>query len=194
MRYTTAAAILTLATPCLQAVSIQHSNFGTGNQTILANSLGVPQTGLSWGIIVDTDNDGFDTYSPARGAINIAQDGFINGTDDYFFLSENPTVSFFGSAGTATIINFDNNDAGGVGGDNYAIIWSDNTTINDGDTYGFLESTVTIPLANDDITNLEFTSASPNLQTEIFAVPVPEPSSTALLGLAGLALVARRKR
>ena len=192
---TLSAAVLLIATPLASAVTIQHSNFGTGNQTLLASSQGTSVTGLTWGIVVDTGNDGFDTYSPTNGAISIAQDGFINGTNDYFFVGDVTTNTFGGGIGAATTIDFNNTDAGGVGGETYAILWSDNTTINAGDSYGFLESTVAIPFANqDEITNLEFTSASPNLQTEIFAAPVPEPSSAALLGLAGLALVTRRKR
>ena len=73
-------------------------------------------------------------------------------------------------------------DEGGLEGQSTAQVFSDTSTV----LVGSLQGAVTVPSESG---NLPFSSS---LQLEF--VPVPEPSSSALLGLGGLALILRRRR
>lgn len=187
-----------------QGVTTAFSAFGAGNQTVLADSSNTAANGLIWGILIDTANDGFDDLSVAGLAnTNLSSDTFVGGTDDFFVLGDLSTLSFAGATGAATTLSY---DLGGsiVGGDNYGIFWSDDSTLSAGDSYGFIaaiddgvddtiDDTIPASNANNDPTS-QFRGSDAALQTLTYSEVIPEPTSGALLGLAGLALVARRKR
>lgn len=187
--------LITASALSASAVTSAFSAFGVGNQTVLADSTGVATNGLFWGILVDIDGSGFeDLTTTSFGSIDLSADTFIG--SDFFIAGDLQTLSAAGIDGSATTVMYDLNSSDPsspvIGGENFALFWSDDAAFNEGDSFGFVEATGLIPTsnANNDPTT-EFRGVDPNLQTLTY---VPEPSSAALLGLGGLALVARRRR
>ncbi len=186
-------------------VQSQYSTFGSGNQTILGNSAGVASDGLTWGILVDTTGDGFDCFTSVPTSFtSLSTDTYVAGTDDYFVLGDISTTTFGGVTGSATTITYTIND-GSVpftGGESYALFWTDDATLSVGDSFGFIQAVADttlnvigefIPTGNgSDNPTIQFRGTTPLAQTKVYGVP--EPTSVALLGLGGLALLARRKR
>ena len=197
--------IITLALTALSAsaVTTSFSGFGPGNQTILANSSGVAAAGLTWGILVDLGSTGFDLTDNASSfssGIDLNTDGFIG--EDFFIVGGSEladgmgrTIGPFPATGTADSIQYDL-VAPLSGGESFAILFADGSTIDAGGIFGLTEALAVTPTTNSDSTpETAFQRAAPHLQEFVLTgEPIPEPSSAALLGLAGLALVARRKR
>ena len=160
-------------------------------RTQLADSSGTPTNGMSWGVLVDTDGDGFAVTS--TGTIAPGFDFTTNGVfgGDNYFVGSSTTVTSgpFGGAGVAL-----NTDpiflSGGVGAsDSFGIFWTD------GSAYGFVtEAGATLPADGSTTAyNTVFTNDPYTAAGTITAVP--EPSTfAALAGLCALGAVMVRRR
>ena len=164
-------------------------------------SLGGGVLGL---LVVDGAGDGFNGVTETSSfAINdFLADGndvivnFVESTDPLppFF----PVASISGVGAGTTQVAFDSNVNAG---DEFAVYWFPGLSASDdvngftaGDSFGiatFAGNSAILPSSGGSVQATANTSAGPAL----FNVQaIPEPTSTALLGLGGLALLARRRR
>ncbi len=167
-----------------------------GLATILNDSSGSPIGNAPWGLVVDTGpmgGDGFGDFSSELLGFTVAS-GFIGNTNDYFYLSANPTLAA-GILGAATqvIANYDD-EAAVVGSQNYKIIWfegkSAGEVVDATTTYGLTSTTAVLPASNAAAPfPSDFHGANGNSSIAV----VPEPSSL-LLSLLGFTALLRRKR
>jgi len=181
------------ATSLTQAATVQVSTppfnlASVGDGTVGSN-------GLSWGIIVDTANDGFQDFSMQAPGTLLAS-GFL-GTDDYLFLSANPTTALGPSNGvvTSVVANFDD-DAAVNGGQNYKVVWFEGVVaggaIENGNLFGQSAGTGVLPAGNADLAQPnEFAGANGPAAGSFVVVPEP---SVALLGALGIFGLVRRRR
>ena len=160
-----------------------------------------------------TGSTGANFQIAADGSPPFSNSGIAAGTQ-YFFFNENgaaagesisqsfattidvtyevtfDVIRLFNGAGTARI-NATVTDSVGVIGSSLGAI--DATNGDGGETFSFTftatENTSTLTFLDDSIV----TGVDTSLES-VSVVPVPEPSSSILLGLAGLGLVIRRKR
>jgi len=132
--------------------------------------------------------------------------GSLIGDGDFFVLQTGTAVSQagVGVAGQVSINNFDTTGtaiAGDVAaGNEVGFLWfpelstSDNV-LDSGDSYGiFTAADWLLPTGGGGDVTLTSAPFPANILTADQIVVIPEPSSTALLGLGGLALFARRRR
>jgi hypothetical protein len=197
----------------MATVTLQFSNT-SAKLTNLANELGVVTDGMSWGVLIDTDGDGFDyvptgtTYTEFANAvvpglgIYLDMDGGIP-TDDFLYIGSNLTSTVGGTdggSGAATSISSVPMGVSGINaGDAFALIWFANNSGTEGSFYGVLEH-ASFVLPTDGVTQsyaAAFAGADPILTADqVFEASsvVPEPGSALyLLGATGLLLRRRRK-
>lgn len=213
---------LTLITTLLCAVSSQATvtlQFSTASAklTNIQNAAGNATGGLRWGIVVDTSvaQNGFDSSGtsydgfsfPSAGSGLMLSKGDGSGlTDDYFYFASSGNTTLASAGGTDSGTNVISSLAGlpltgGVqAGQQFALIWFDTTTSNDGDKYGFLTNPAFV-LPSDGNTvnfNTAVLGADPvRLASNVFGegpAVVPEPSRLMLLGLGFFGLFFRRRR
>lgn len=151
-------------------------------------------------LVVDGGGDGFSAINETSTfAIN---DFFSDGNDEIVNIVESlPPAGFavnpfIQGVGTSPLtLNLDSNI---TTGDEYAVYWfpaltTSSTQFTAGDSYGITRGTDwIIPADNTSTVNpSSVTSAGP---ANFTVASIPEPSSTALLGLGGFAFLARRRR
>ncbi len=211
---------LGLASSAFATVTINFTG-GLGATVGLTDSNGI-SAGLQWGIVASTDN--FAASACNYGPVGTTLDSGISSgwiqvsSNDYVWLADsaatvgapNSYTGDFGPGLEGGIVSLTNIDvSGAVGtGDSYGLIWFDSGTgLSAGDTY------TTFMSGGSDGTTAGFPTADTEIQADGTTVQaffddirtnadgttktvtvIPEPTSGALLGLAGLALVARRKR
>ena len=189
---------ISLSILSVSAVTTAFSEFGANNQTVLEDSNGIASNGLLWGILIDTGNNGFaNLQESGLSTTNLSGNTYVGGSDDYFILGDITTTSFSGAIGSATTIFFELNGSDSssliFGGEAFGILFSDDALLESGDSYGFYQSADTITNDNSsNEANNEFRNSP--LSQEFVYSPIPETSSVALLGLAGISFLTRRKR
>jgi len=104
----------------------------TGGETILTNSSGTPQGGITWGFLVDTDGDGFDGLELLGTTVDLSSDGFFGASDDFFIAADQTTIgpdNLVFSEGTATVISYNLLDpltsSPVAGGETYGLFFTD---------------------------------------------------------------------
>ena len=158
-------------------------------------------------VVVDTNGtDGFSALEEGDFSLGsvVGSDGndlLINGTNsfqDFFFNTVNTA-----SATTSGVITSVDDPASLVSlGDEFTLYWfpelaSDTTALSAGDEYFQIRGVDWVLPASDTFTEtVSSFDESATLANAVFGtvVAIPEPSSTALLGLGGLALLARRRK
>lgn len=171
-----------------------------------ADTSSVVTNGMAWGIVVDTQDNGFT--NPFVASVGLMAEDGANFGDGYFFYNpltqDGSHVTFFsgllgGGNGAIDFNTFDSfGDANPIAaGQKFAVVWFGDTAVqNDsnlavGTSYGIATSaTATLPADSNSVSYVgEFSSGvkSSNLSF------IPEPS-TALLALLGFAGILRRKR
>jgi len=172
----------------------------------IANSSSNVSNGLAWGIVVDTQNNGFaDPFLSSAGLK--AEDGANFGSGYFFYnpLTQDGTQVTFTSGlpgGGSGAIDFNSfnvyGDANPIAANQkFAVIWFGNiatqkgSELPEGTFYGIATSdSATLP---SDTLSATYSSASFTTERNATLQFVPEPS-TAILGLLGLAGLLRRKR
>jgi len=171
----------------------------------------VPFLGDDAGVALTSDTEfaivvALDTATnPFSGLLandNISTGSTIGG-GDYFVLDTGTAVD--GALGVAAQLNITNFQTSGTSiaadvaaGNEVGFLWFPSLSTSDdvldqGDSYGFFTASdwlLPVQGASESFTNRQ--ELTPLIASEV--VLIPEPSSTALLGLGGLALLARRRR
>jgi hypothetical protein len=201
------------ATVCLLAcgsasatVVLTISNPAVGVLTNIADSTGTTANGLSWGIVVDAQGNGFASstlFGPSAGLL--LQSNFtgvsLPGSDDVFFFDSAVVTAMTpgprgGSGSITSFFGLNLNSALGVStGDAFAIVWFDRgfgtgSTSTADTRWGFLtDPSFVLPPdgANQPYYSL-FTGVDP-----VRPVPTPEPSAL-ILSLLGVLPFLRRRR
>lgn len=188
-----AAASVTLATSHAATLQVSTPPFSLAS---VGNAGGVATNGLTWGVVVDTGANGFGFDMNFLAPLNLV-DGFINGSDDYLYLSANTTTALGPSNGvvTSVVANYDA-DAAVTGGQAYKLIWFDGVAaggaLDNGQSYGLSAATSALPAGNADLQQpAEFVGDNGAASNPITVVPEP---SIALLGGLGLLGLIRRRR
>lgn len=207
---TTAAALLFSAASACATVVLQFSS-STVYASNWADSTGNGGGNLSWGVIIDTGDDGFETgYGPwqidpsAAGSAQSLRD--INGhiSDDMLFLSSAAMASIvvandgstLGMNRILSIVGIPVDANSPINEQNhFQIVWFDQglTSFSESQKYGlFSHPSFILPFDGgfETFTGV-FAGADPlKPMTHTF---VPEPASAGLLALAGLVLLRRRR-
>ena len=181
-----------LTTGVASAATLQLTDAGPGAGSYASNRLGIATDDMIWGVLVDTNDDGFSLSTYATDAVGATIDnGFFAGTDDYLYLGETLTKTVFGSAGAMTQVIVDYDDAAEVGASmDYRLIWFETGTTA-GDRFGVSTAQDSLPGSNaDNVTPLTFRGDNGSASLTF----IPEPSSAALLSLGGLAFFLQRRR
>mgnify|MGYP000991005489 CR=1 FL=1 len=198
------AALALTANVACATVSITFSNGGTGDVISgFGNAAGTPTAGMSYGLVVDTGNDGFGAGT--WGALNPSASGFLNAagsaTDDFFTLGTSTGGPGFNTVDVGPPFGVIIIDMLGIDvltnsleGHQYGIMWFE-TGAATGDSYGFLATGITI--ANDGATiddSAALSALSPGAASFQIAA-VPEPSAfAAIAGMLTLGFVMVRRR
>ena len=202
--------------------TLQFSVAGTARATGFAQNGATDNAsvanGLRWGILIDTDNNGFfgtDTYD----APNITASGFLTTgltkdalavtTGDYFYTPASlPTTSAQSataadsaanggivSAASAPNVN-DGTIPGLTAGDKFAIIWFNPGAPTDGSYFGiYTNSNFVIPSSGTSVSFASnFVGNDPIRTASLTFAAAPEPSRALLLGFGALGLMIRRRR
>lgn len=217
--------ILTLTVPDVGAtVTMQFSQTNVARATGFANNLGTPTNGMRWGIVIDSQGDGYSGGSYDVFDFNTSAFLLVSGvpTDDYYVAhptsaltttaTSTPTIPSGtdpGGAGaiasmTNVAIAYGSSSGGGTIGstDPFAVIWFETAPAN-GSYYGMLPNLsgtadFRIPNDGDTVSYAAFfagTSPDPAKPANLqFGTPIPEPSRLMLLGLGALGIFARRRR
>ena len=205
-----AALLLTPLVPSVQGAVLSYDVLW--NPGVAEGSVGV--------LVVDTAGDGFagiDTSAADLLGATLTE-GSTLGADDFILdvaiASDGFVPGTFGFSGGST---FTLGDDGVTAGDSVALYWFDapaDTPVGEGQTFGFLqpafdpasggEAAWEVPGANNANIRLaslsaDFTGDGGSLANAGFianngVVPIPEPSAGLLAALAGIGLLARRKR
>lgn len=159
-------------------------------------------TGVLGLVVIDTGNDGFGTLRPGSYQIGstLGDDDFVGDGNDLVVKvvdsTDFPSIAIQGGFNTS----LSNSTPPGIPSTNnqFLVYWfptlssSGDKTLRSGDVYGSAREANWF-LGNDGDTKT--VSTVNNAGNANFTVgPIPEPSSTALLGLGGLALLTRRRR
>lgn len=210
-------AILTLGLVTISAeaatVTLQMSS-GLTNAVNFANSLGVAQAGLAWGVIVDTGGTGINYQNMLGTTLSTSTSGIhLSTSDDYLFLSTAlsgtlPVNAAFGAESGATgqlgniasmIIGVPATNPVATG-QAFALVWFDagitqTSTLTDGKKFGFVENAAfLIPAGGATTSYASVFSANPDaIRPASQLLGVPE-TSTALLGALGVLGLLRRRR
>lgn len=203
---------LFLAMPAAHGVITIDFNdaFNGGVSEGLANAAGTPTDGLVWGILIDTADDGTLHCYGELSAMNSLEPIRLttdsgNTSDDILFLATNPTQD------TSVLLEGDFATTGGPGGidgfvtieiptgvsvgDSFSLVWFDNV---DPTMAGILSDlSFIIPADGSSVTYGDpfLGPDSPRAATGLkFGLAIPEPSSTLLMMLGGLGLVAHRRK
>jgi hypothetical protein len=194
-------------------VTLQFSSV-SAKLTNLANDLGVVTDGMAWGVLIDTDGDGFD-YIPTGTTYTEFTNSVVSGlgiyldidggvpTDDFLFVGANLTSTIGGTdggSGAATSIASVPMSVNGISpGDTFALIWFATNSGSAGSAYGVLQDASFILPADGVTQSYSAPFAGPDAirpADQIFeASPVvPEPSSALYLLGASTLLFRRRRR
>lgn len=195
-------------------VTLQIST-ASNKLTNIQNALGTASGGLRWGIVVDTNSNGFHlngtnydgfTFPSVDSGVFLAEGATSTATDDFFYWHGQSTVASVGGTdggSNAMTGNFIMPLGSGVSaGDPFGLIWFDTTTTNDGDKYGFLTISsgadpFTIPSDGSTVSySPNFAGADPVrlAGNTLGAIVVPEPSRILLLCAGLVGLLIRRRR
>ena len=199
----TTLSILALTTLVAQATVSVSGGLVTG-LTDDTGALLPPDANVLVFLVIDTGGDGFSLLEEGSFTNNsfIGSDG-----NDFLATVDFSSPSFFNTnaaeaAGSFTnqITSADDANSPISLGDEFILYWFpdlENTdSLTAGDSYGEIRSTDwVLPSADGATTNATgfFNNVAANA-TFNSVQPIPEPSSTALLGLGGFALLARRRR
>jgi len=208
--------LLIAATGYSQAASTLTFGSSSIFATNWANGAGTGGSLLAWGIVIDTDGDGFDSSSYFEGT------NYATGlqTMKLSASTNSDDVLFVGSSGNLMTLTTNANDSGAIGlnrigavasvpytngisqGDSFAIIWFNKTALGGsavaGDKFGVFTNAAFI-MPSDGTASAPFTSVftgADTLKTMNFSFQgevIPEPSA-ALLGAVGALGLLRRRR
>ena len=204
------ATLLLLSVATLNAATTLQFSAGTGGLTDAANVI----DRYIWGILVDTNRDGFvplayqyvaDFVYPSTGTLqhvmsvryaHLGNPGVPFATDDILILSSTP---LFLSSGSNRATSLQVTYSGGIdAGDPYALIWFDATTVGTAALaethFGILTGTAAV-LQNDSggvVAQSDFVNMPRSMNQQLLAVPEPSIMGFTLFGLSLAAL--RRKR
>jgi hypothetical protein len=196
-----------------QANTTLQFSVSPNGATNFANSSSVVTNGMAWGVVIDTQSNGFQGTGPITyDAFNVSTSGFLTvggvATDDYYVTTGLSTQTigapFFtgGEAGNGAITTTNTvPDVGTVpnltAGDQFGLVWFSSSTANAGDKYGFLTfPDFTMPGAGA-IQNYsgDFAGTDPTRPANLtIASSVPEPSRMMLMMLGAVIPLLRRKR
>lgn len=177
-----------------QSVSIIVQTSGFGDHT------GTPTNNMAWGVIIDTNNLGFDFVSEGNlqpFSIPTFQT-LVELDNGYYFFRANDNTSSSGpplfSDGFMNIISLlpvsPNSLAGDVAtGNPFGLLWFPSSSASIGDSYGFLDPSAVLPPSGTDVD----LSGTLSANAATFTV-VPEPSTyAAIVGVLALAFVGFRR-
>jgi len=193
-------------------VTLQMSS-GLTNAVNFANFAGTAQSGLVWGVIVDTGADGINYANLAGLQLSTSTSGIQLGTsNDYLFVSSNLTTTLpvnvvFGAESGATGQISDISDiitqvpaTNPVSvGQSFTLVWFDSgttqtTTLVAGQHYGTLSNALfIIPAGGATQDYSSVFSANPDPIRSASLTIVPEPTFALLGALGGLVLLRRRR-
>ena len=170
-----------------------------GPAAVAANNAGAATSGLYWGIVVDTAGNGLS--STYEGEFIFTADGVaspLNNTDDTLFIALTQTVTSPFLPSDGLMDSMPSIEVGSTVGNAFSLIWFDATvtspgTVSSGTHYGIFTDASMIIEAGAPASYENLFDSSPMAASQTFA-SVPEPSSTALLGLGSVALLLRRRR
>lgn len=192
------------ALPFTNAFTAVTLNLDVGG---LTNSSGVITDGMEYGIVVDTDGNGFEAGS--YDGFDITKNGqFLStssgATDDWFVYSGTlasgqtpPTTSSLIGLGSGSIGSEDIDDVTNLSsGDEFAVMWfPGNTAASSGDDYGLFTDTgsTTKMILPGLVNGVSSSPDSVSTKSVDFQV-VPEPSFYGLAGLLGFFWLVVRRR
>jgi MYXO-CTERM domain-containing protein len=181
----------------------------------LAGSDGNLTSQRVWGILVDTNGNGFSLGNYAAGASLAANaanvlstyiEGVTTTTDDVLYISPNLMVNSVSTVDGGTVsgqgrpTSFANvQTPNGSVGDQFYVVWFDQTTLGGvtaiGDKYGaFRIPAFTIPADGATVSFASnFVGAEPTQLANLSFTGVPEPSAAVLGALGALGLLRRRR-
>jgi len=184
-----------------------NAPFTGGVSSNLANAAGVVTNGMSWGVIVDANGDGFASsydsvsFSSGQHALTIggvsSDDVLIISTDltqSTALFTEGDFITPGGNGGVTSITNLSVVSNGNVNaGDTFRLVWIDPGGASAG---SLSNASFVLPSdgASSDAFAQAFVGSDPvRPATGITFVAVPEPSAALLGGLGALALLRRRR-
>ncbi|MEM1084261.1 MAG: PEP-CTERM sorting domain-containing protein [Verrucomicrobiota bacterium] len=193
-------------------VTLQMSQ-GVTNAVNFADQGGTPQAGLTWGIIVDSGNNGVDFANLLGATLSTTTDGIqLGGSDDYLFISGNlsgtlPNIPAFGAEANATgqlsnIAGITTEEPGTnpvAVGQPFLLVWfgtgvNQDSSLAGGESYGVVsDASFQIPAGGATVSYAAVFAANPDPVRPADQLVVPEPS-VALLGGLGLLGLLRRRR
>ncbi len=193
-----------LTLPAFPVNSIRFSNTSNALTGLADKDATEGTDGLTWGIVIDADRDGFGSFEAFLGLS--LDDGADLGINDYFFNGGTTTTvpGSQGGPGAAILLNeadfYNTPGVTGVNADDpFAVIWfesslSSGSEVSPGDFYGLYENAgFLLPPDGEATTDLAALSAGADPVRPANLAFVPETSTLSLMLLGGLVAL-RRKR